>query len=309
LRRRTGACGPAPALAAAGRAAPRSPPSRARLRRAPPRPAAAARLAQLRVEKRAARASRGRRAGVLRSRDRVDAEPAISDARRKRSAIERRRATRRVGRGGEVTLAFSSASGLGAEGVASRRAPRRCHHHDRAAPAAPCAALLQPAAAGLAVGGDARAGARSRSCRRTAASAADDACARAHVPRGLQAPPRVGLVAKEWRERIRARCLRGRLIPCRLRGRRLRCRLVRGGRVRRRAQRSAAAGEENARWLRGAAPLFPEAQLRISFLQWRNGSLQLMGHDDEFLGLGRFVRRHAAEASAAVRRRSRVLRK
>ena len=43
----------------------------------------------------------------------------------------------------------------------------------------------------------------------------------------------------------------------------------------------------------------PEARLRLSYLQWRDGSLPLMGHNDEFLGLGCFERWHAAEASAA----------
>jgi hypothetical protein len=43
----------------------------------------------------------------------------------------------------------------------------------------------------------------------------------------------------------------------------------------------------------------PEARLRLSYLQWRDGSLPLSGHDDEFLGLGCFERWHAAEANAA----------
>lgn len=43
----------------------------------------------------------------------------------------------------------------------------------------------------------------------------------------------------------------------------------------------------------------PEAQLRLTYLQWRDGSLPLRGHDDEFLGLGCFERWHAAEANAA----------
>lgn len=43
----------------------------------------------------------------------------------------------------------------------------------------------------------------------------------------------------------------------------------------------------------------PEARLRLSYLQWRDGSLPLSGHDDEFLGLGCFERWHAAKANAA----------